>query len=65
MATRRPRKTPRSVDDLTDLLNALKAIKIPPDAAHGMPFRSSSRYVQKFDDQMPDIKIVFDENLLH
>ena len=63
MASRRPRKTQRGVNDMSDLLDAIKLIKTPPPtsirkaaaAVHGIPFKSLSRNVKKFDEQVPDI----------
>lgn len=71
MTSRRSRKTDRGVKDFGELLDAIKSIKIEPKtsirkaaASIGIPFQSLSRYVSKFDEQVPDITAVPDNDLL-
>lgn len=57
--------------DFGELLDAIKSIKLEPKtsirkatASIGIPFQSLSRYVNKFDEQVPDISAVSYKDLL-
>lgn len=70
MTSRKPRKTDRGLKDFEALLNAIRSIKIDKKSvisaatAYDIKRTSLTRYIAKFDEVVPDISVVPDDELL-